>query len=27
LVAVIMLTTFITPIILKYLLSKQNENG
>jgi Kef-type K+ transport system membrane component KefB len=26
LVAVIMLTTFITPIILKYLLSKQNEN-
>jgi Kef-type K+ transport system membrane component KefB len=27
LVAVIMLTTFVTPIILKYLLSKQNENG
>jgi Kef-type K+ transport system membrane component KefB len=27
LVAVIMLTTFITPVILKYLLSKQNENG
>lgn len=27
LVAVIMLTTFITPIMLKYLLSKQNENG
>ncbi|MDR2251331.1 MAG: cation:proton antiporter [Endomicrobium sp.] len=27
LVAVTMLTTFITPIILKYLLSKQNENG
>ncbi|MDR1086946.1 MAG: cation:proton antiporter [Endomicrobium sp.] len=27
LVAVIMLTTFITPIILKCLLSKQNENG
>jgi Kef-type K+ transport system membrane component KefB len=26
LVAVIMLTTFITPIILKYLLSKQNDN-
>jgi Kef-type K+ transport system membrane component KefB len=27
LVAVIMFTTFITPIILKYLLSKRNENG
>jgi Kef-type K+ transport system membrane component KefB len=27
LVAVIMLTTFITPIILKYILSKQNEHG
>jgi Kef-type K+ transport system membrane component KefB len=26
LVVVIMLTTFVTPIILKYLLSKQNEN-